>query len=277
MIATGPAGFVQRWVELYTRGLPAELRERRRTEIDADLWSQVEEARLIGRPARSTNTEIVARWLAGVPADLSWRLEHRGENVMGTSSQPMVMSPGALGPGLATVIAGLGLAAVYLLFLVSSRAIAPTNPYYVTWPGVVLVLGGALAQIVLAIALFAIVMHYAERLNRVVAIATGVGSLVAILAALGAYAWIVLVPLATALLAANLATARVIGGWLAAIHIVSAMAFGVVIRLLITPTAQGAAYPDGVFAMVLWPLTLAAVGYSIMRGERVRQAGVAAA
>ena len=67
-------GLTHTWVRLYTRGLPPKPREARRAELESDLWEHVNERE--HRPA-ATALEIAVRLLAGVPADLSWRLEHR--------------------------------------------------------------------------------------------------------------------------------------------------------------------------------------------------------
>ena len=72
-------GWAQRavrwWVSLYTWGLPSDLRDRRRAEIDSDFWEHQSE--IIGAGARTlaTTSQVLARWLLGVPADLSWRLQ----------------------------------------------------------------------------------------------------------------------------------------------------------------------------------------------------------
>lgn len=66
------------WVRLYTRGVCPTSRTRRRSEVDSDLWEQADEGRESGRRTFETALEILARLLLGMPADLSWRLEHRG-------------------------------------------------------------------------------------------------------------------------------------------------------------------------------------------------------
>jgi hypothetical protein len=67
-------GFVRAWVRLYTVGLPTGLREARRDEIDADLWEQSREASMDIAP--SLTSHVLARWLLGLPDDLSWRAAH---------------------------------------------------------------------------------------------------------------------------------------------------------------------------------------------------------
>ena len=75
MNAERAAGWVRGWVALYTRGLPAEIRQERRDEIDDDLWSQMEDAAESGRGREPLTGDIVARLVFGIPADLSWRVE----------------------------------------------------------------------------------------------------------------------------------------------------------------------------------------------------------
>jgi hypothetical protein len=53
------------WVRTYTRGLPADVAERRRAELASDLY---EHAATDGRSAA-----VLGRVLWGIPADLSWR------------------------------------------------------------------------------------------------------------------------------------------------------------------------------------------------------------
>jgi hypothetical protein len=57
------------WVERYTRGLDASVREERRAELASDLW----EHRAAEGATRATQLAIASRCLRGAPADLSWR------------------------------------------------------------------------------------------------------------------------------------------------------------------------------------------------------------
>lgn len=64
---------VRGWVATYTLGLPAEMRRRRRAEVDADLADESvdavrrnEQLTLVGRR--------LERLLRGIPDDLAWRL-----------------------------------------------------------------------------------------------------------------------------------------------------------------------------------------------------------
>lgn len=69
-----PASTVCRlWVRGYTRKLPHDEAQRRREEIESDLFEHAVEAQLAGVGNQRFNAEVLARVLVGVPADLSWR------------------------------------------------------------------------------------------------------------------------------------------------------------------------------------------------------------
>lgn len=72
---SGAAKLTRAWVKSYTRGTPAELRDRRRAEIDSDLWEHSTQGGY-SSGLLETSLEILVRLLLGIPADLSWRLEH---------------------------------------------------------------------------------------------------------------------------------------------------------------------------------------------------------
>jgi hypothetical protein len=57
------------WVAVYTRRLPPEIGERRRAEIESDLWEHLNDKTSNDRVAG----QILGRWLRGVPADVWWR------------------------------------------------------------------------------------------------------------------------------------------------------------------------------------------------------------
>ncbi len=63
------------WTAFYTRGLPPDLRSRRREEIDCDLWEHERLAELEREPGNGTAVAILLRLTMGAPADILWRLE----------------------------------------------------------------------------------------------------------------------------------------------------------------------------------------------------------
>ena len=68
---------VRRWVALYTRGLPVDVRDRRLLELESDVWEHLHDADEL-----NARRAMFGRFLRGVPADVWWRyhtlLESRG-------------------------------------------------------------------------------------------------------------------------------------------------------------------------------------------------------
>jgi hypothetical protein len=67
---------IRLWTGLYTKGLPPELGAERRAEVESDLWEHGSLWRERGLPGLTM--QRFGRWLLGIPADLSWRLEQIG-------------------------------------------------------------------------------------------------------------------------------------------------------------------------------------------------------
>ena len=98
---------VRVWTHLYTFALPSEIRDRRRAEIESDVWESEHDPDV-------PHHALVLRLLRGIPADLLWRLEvvpHR---------QPARVAVGAL--------AGAGVLALALWAFVRQPAPLPTAP-----------------------------------------------------------------------------------------------------------------------------------------------------
>jgi uncharacterized protein (TIGR03435 family) len=64
---------VRTWTWLYTLGMPTASRERRRAEIESDLWEFQRDAD--GDDALASAAHVLHRLLLGMPDDLGWRLE----------------------------------------------------------------------------------------------------------------------------------------------------------------------------------------------------------
>jgi len=65
---------VRTWTWLYTWRMPQPSRERRRAEIESDLWEFQHDRS--ARRGRWSAFHVLVRLLFGVPADLLWRAEH---------------------------------------------------------------------------------------------------------------------------------------------------------------------------------------------------------
>ena len=72
-MVTGAHGAVRWWVSAYTWGLPVDLRDRRRLEIESDLWEQQNKLEKGSSSPGNAAIQVLVRFLGGVPADLLWR------------------------------------------------------------------------------------------------------------------------------------------------------------------------------------------------------------
>jgi hypothetical protein len=65
-------GLVRTWTRAYTWRLELAVRDRRRGEIESELWEFQQD------PERGTHpaAHVLVRLLTGIPDDLSWRAEH---------------------------------------------------------------------------------------------------------------------------------------------------------------------------------------------------------
>jgi hypothetical protein len=101
-------GAVRTWVLFYTAGLPREARLARGDEIASDLWEQTALAAVEGQPPARTARSLLGRCLRGMPADLFWRLNLKGE--------PKMLSRGF-------VVRSAGFAMLAILGLVAGMAV----------------------------------------------------------------------------------------------------------------------------------------------------------
>ena len=108
------AAVVRGWVDLYTRGLPADARAARRDEIDDDLWCEHAEAAAAGRSARLLDADLFLRLLFGLPADLSWRLAYRERMPAERTKKSSSMNARIL--GVLAIYYGLSFATLLVLF-----------------------------------------------------------------------------------------------------------------------------------------------------------------
>lgn len=75
---TGVGRFAHAWVHLYTLAVTRDVRDRRRDEIDSDVWEHVADAHTRRRSNIAGQLEVLRRVLTGIPADLSWVIDTRG-------------------------------------------------------------------------------------------------------------------------------------------------------------------------------------------------------
>lgn len=102
------------WVGVYTAGLAPEVRERRRAELESDLWEQRHEAEVLGRRPSGTAVQILRRLLLGMPADLGWRRRQEGGKLLAVLVRGTVLGFVAIGRHRVLGAGILALAAVFL-------------------------------------------------------------------------------------------------------------------------------------------------------------------
>ena len=99
------------WTWLYTSGLPSDVREARRREIESDLWES-ETDRDPLRPIGLT-WQVIVRTVAGIHDDIGWRLEQAPSRTR------------AIGVRLAVTA---GIACVLALWVIAVGGSAPPPP-----------------------------------------------------------------------------------------------------------------------------------------------------
>jgi hypothetical protein len=96
---------VAAWVRIYTLGLDASNRYDRRAEMESDLWEHRDSAAFEGKGSMTASLSIAGRWLAGIPADLSWRASHRRNHSQQARERVMKNALGNYWQGLAAFAA----------------------------------------------------------------------------------------------------------------------------------------------------------------------------
>jgi hypothetical protein len=220
MSADRAAGWVRRWVGIYTHGLPAEIRQERRDEIDDDLCSQMRDAAGSARTDNSLTGEIVIRLVFGIPADLSWRLEQR--HVADSHVAPERSSTmGTRASAVLAILGGIG----WVTWPIPQALVGrdwPANDPAMSWLLFVSVVLGAW---VLAGAMIGLVVTFQDRLRGVAAFLGSLGAAVGAISVFGPFAGVVAIPIGSAALMWDLRRAGVLGTLLARAHVAAAMLF----------------------------------------------------
>jgi hypothetical protein len=119
------AALTRAWVRLYTRGLDHDRREARRAELESDVWEHVHDADEAGRPPAAAALEIARRLVGGVPADLTWRLEHRRRGGRARVEGGRSMRTAIRRHGMVALTGALG---VWLLAMAAAVWVDPSAP-----------------------------------------------------------------------------------------------------------------------------------------------------
>jgi hypothetical protein len=166
---------VRGWVDLYTRGLPDDVRHTRRDEIDDDLWCEHEETVAAGRSANGLQRSLALRLVLGIPSDVSWRfavLDAKAASQLNEGSNTRTL-------GAVAIFAGLVYATLMILFIPFGEAI------WLGTMGVFGVLGSMLGAFAFIAAGLGLAWEFQDHISR----AGAVGSwfvMVGALASLGA-------------------------------------------------------------------------------------------
>jgi hypothetical protein len=261
MNAEKSAAVVRRWVAIYTRGLPSEVRQNRRDEIDDDLWSQLLECSESGRTDRSMSGEVVARLVLGIPADVSWRVEQiRFARNRATGGRSALMHA----PGLAilAILGGIGWAIWPIPQALVGREWPAGEPVSLLLFVTVVVGAWLLAGAVIGLAIRA-----GDKIRPVTAAIASVGALIGAAGLFGGAIWLFVgLPLGSAVLLWELGRVGMIGAWLARAHVAAAALLLAMAGVLFTNIAllDDPATAVPVIALAIpYGLSWVAIGWSL--------------
>jgi hypothetical protein len=250
------AVLVRGWVDLYTRGMPAEVRAVRRDEVDDDLWCEHQEAAAAGRSARTLDADRVLRLVFGMPADISWRLTYRRRAASGLDRSP---STGTSVLGVFAIVAGLTFESLMILFVPIGEAV---------WTGSIGIFG-VLGTFVGAIAFMAAALGlawlYQDRVGLVGALGA-VSVTVGALASAGGSIVIVMLPVGSAMLTWDLGRRGVLSRLVSLTHVAAAIVLAA--GLVVAHLDPGDAGNRALFAALFTPylVTWVAIGASLIHG-----------
>jgi hypothetical protein len=265
MNAERAAGWVRRWVALYTRGLPTEIRQERRDEIDSDLWSQLYDAAESAGVGESLAGDIITRLVFGIPADLSWRLEQQFVSSNRVAPE-MKSTTGTRWIAAMAIIGGVGWTIGLVLQGLVGRGWPADARGWLLFFGVV---GGTW---MLAGATFALVTEFQDRIRTRGAAFGSIGALLGAVSVLGLFGAIVALPFGTAVLVWELGRAGVLAPRLARAHVAAAIIFPIALGVFYANPTLLDDPATGVPLMLLgWPYAFSwvAIGWSLRHGAPV--------
>jgi hypothetical protein len=250
------AELVRQWVGLYTRGLPGQVRQDRRDEIDSDLWSQARDAEAPGHSERSVAVEILVRLLLGIPADLSWRIERNrlahGAAVPQTSAKISVRPV-----ALMAIFGGAG---------------------WVIWPIPLAIVGGTwawllwvLGTLAMALATMGLILSVQDRIRPGLAVVSALGTSIGALSIGGAYGGVIGLMLGSAIVASELGRIGALSIRQVKAHVAAAV-LTIISFLSILATAFSIPWVAAIAVFVpflLYGLSWIAIGWSLRHGVTI--------
>ncbi len=106
---------VRWWLNLYTAGLPSEVKCERLAEIEYDVWEHERNGEAEGQRSDVIQGEIFFRFLTGIPADLLWRREQAGAERRSKEGNMVLKQSGNATTSMGFILAGVLLAAIYMI------------------------------------------------------------------------------------------------------------------------------------------------------------------
>jgi len=255
------AALVRRWVALYTRGLPADVRRDRRDEIEDDLWSQLSDKENAERAA-ATRRDVLARLVLGIPDDITWRIAQRR---VGPRRRPIERSQ-AVNTRFAAVLAILG-GVGWTIFGILAAIGGSQWWANGQWDSRLLAIVPILA---FSAVCFVVVGAYPDRLSAWAASLAVIGAVLGAMAPFGLPFGIVALPIASALLVYELGRDGVLPSAAAWLHVAgSVVMLGFTVWILAGMALGWWNWrgPEGnsLLAVVPWALSWVAVGRSLWR------------
>jgi hypothetical protein len=224
MSAERSAALVRRWVALYTLGLPPEIKQGRRDEIDDDLWCQAQEAADSGRGDGSLAGEIVMRLVLGLPADISWRATQRRTSpaFVAPERSPTMDTRAVV---LLSFVGGIGWAIWPIPQAIVGREWPPGEPI-----SAVLLLSVWFGTWGIAGAIVALAVLIQDSIRTPFGAVASIGAFIGSVSVFGAYAGIIAIPIASAAVVWEAPRAGVLSRSMLRAHLATA---SVVIAMLI--------------------------------------------
>jgi hypothetical protein len=265
MTTSRSAALLRRWVALYTAGLPRDIRDARRAEIEDDLWSQAQEAEQLGASAADgASGDVLARLAFGLWADITWRLEQRHRARVRPPLRSLPMGTRII--AALAIIGGAALAVTMVIFAGVIMAAPDSTFETLDWSSVEVLapLYAAMgAIVVLSIALWGLIFRFNDRIRGSVALVGSIGGFGGVLTAMGAFALLALLPVGSTLVAWDLSRFGALPRSVSITHMVSAVLF-----LLLVILGDNAARIFPWIVLGLWyPLTWIAIGVALLRGQ----------
>ena len=239
------AGLIRGWVDLYTRGLPADARAARRDEIDDDLWCEHAEAAAAGRSGRSLDADLALRLLFGIPSDISWRLTHR------RAPDPAILEKGTRIIGLLAIVAASSL---FTLPILTGGTSDPV------WAWVIIPIGSMIAFIAAAAGL---ALRFQDRIGWLGALGASLMAAGAAMIVIAYAVGLAMFLLGSAMLMWDLGRIGVLSRRAAIAHLAAAVTLVIGIAVvLLTQTNFTLVVLGGVSYLLSW----IAIGVSMLRG-----------